>query len=560
MKIFRINSLWNQESQDKKIREKLAGHTVPPPPFAWDKIERELDKSRPNKGRYILFFITLAACVAGITIGTLTFININNNNYNSGSDKGNFSIAENKGNIVAKKSRSEKAGTSNPVAASDIAAENEKINSEINNAENPHYNINNNAITKNLASKTTQPRHNNYSKNDIPGSSEKGNIAVQNIAATYKVSGKKLKTDVSQNKAEKQAGFNKSANEKIAGNQEEIKENIKVDLLGHGNDKNNIAIENDTLQTKTVTDSTSNIIANNQQVEEEKVADAKDKKPLANAEKSKGKWSFGIHAAAGISYRDITVGPATKDVLSTQTTTSTDPNSTNSLDRHKNDDRAVFSFSTGVSAGYNLNRHFSLHSGFYYAKNGYSSKVSFNSADYTMLDSPATTSTTDTSRNSNLIATMDAGTEMSSAGNYSFSNAEKSNINTSSRTQNLLLQKTVYNYFEWIRVPLQLRYTSADKGRISWFVQPGLSANFLVNKYAVLDMGNEKNRGQIVSNYNNFGIGANLSAGIGISLGKNLSLEVCPVFEYSLRSLIPNAGYGLHPYTFQLSTGLVKRF
>lgn len=525
----------------------MTGHSVPPPPFAWDKIERELDKTGPRRNKYALFFITLAACAAGITIGVLTFININLNNLNN--------------NIAEVEINRTPSHTSEDAIANHTQSENtdNKINGKTELENGMRFSAGKNNSDSEINNDSDAQQNKNTLVNPgRPGKSIQKHKPkkLQNFAhgtASNKLSAKIVKPGILQNIERNKPDFTKN----VAATQDEIAENENL-AVNNKNitdpDKNASEAKTDSTLAISSADSVTGLAINDSAGVKKNTG--KDKKFL-DANKNNGKWSFGIHGAAGISYRHITEGGnnITQDLLTTQSL-----NRPRNFNGYESDDKAVFSFSAGLSAGYRLSRHFSLQSGFYYAKNGYSSKVTFYSVSSAAVqDTTMPITNTDTSS----FSQTDIGNEKGTAGDYNFSNTE----NASSGGNAMQITKTVkpvYNYYEWIRIPLQVRYSSAAAGKVSWFVQPGISANFLLNKYAVMvhehNGTHEKQLGRIVSNYNNFGIRANLGVGVGFALGKDISLELRPEFEYSLRSLINNADYGLHPYTFQLNAGLVKRF
>jgi hypothetical protein len=113
--------------------------------------------------------------------------------------------------------------------------------------------------------------------------------------------------------------------------------------------------------------------------------------------------------------------------------------------------------------------------------------------------------------------------------------------------------------FEYIEIPLYLRYTVLDK-RINIEMMGGFSSNLLVGNQTFMDNGNGNNligktRDMQAVNYS----GA-LGVGFKYGLSKQIYLNIEPRVKYYLNSLNNNASVSYKPYTIGIFTGLSYQF
>lgn len=108
--------------------------------------------------------------------------------------------------------------------------------------------------------------------------------------------------------------------------------------------------------------------------------------------------------------------------------------------------------------------------------------------------------------------------------------------------------------FQFVEIPVMARYKIIDN-KISLHILGGLSSNILVSSNNYQKNGNEVSKYGSLNDLNSFNYSSTVGFGIGYKLDKNMKLILEPSYKYFINS-ISNNGYGIHPYSIGVYTGL----
>lgn len=249
-----------------------------------------------------------------------------------------------------------------------------------------------------------------------------------------------------------------------------------------------------------------------------------------------GRWELGGQAGPQYSYRDLSVS-------STSAFTE---------EAYNANEKGVVSYAGGIHVTMRASKRLAIQSGVYYSKIGQSKNADFayyrGGQDY----SP------------NLNANAPGVKLLNSTGNIENLPVHKAQdgvldyVDPSLPTQEYALASDnveISQYFEYLEVPLTLRYKVIDK-KIGLDLIGGLSTNFLIGNNVFVDDDNVgSTEGISEINYSStFGIGLNYP------LTSKLRLNMEPTFKYYLNSINQNQDVQVRPYTIGIMTGVSYSF
>ncbi len=219
----------------------------------------------------------------------------------------------------------------------------------------------------------------------------------------------------------------------------------------------------------------------------------------------------------------------------------------------------------GISVSYKASRRLSVESGMYYAQNGQKSgnSLQYSSNRYETLNTMYAVA----ADYFNTPVDIKQGKILmnSSAGVIEFSetpeNAELSaNLDTKSELPNALLTNSEFHQvFDFIEIPVLLRYTFIDK-KIAMDMVGGVSANWVVGNKVYIGEGSDKEYVGHTADISDMNYSGTLGLALDYALGKKLSVCVEPRINYFLNSLNKNKAVDYRPYRIGLYTGINYSF
>lgn len=229
----------------------------------------------------------------------------------------------------------------------------------------------------------------------------------------------------------------------------------------------------------------------------------------------------------------------------------------------------------GFSIQYKTSKKLSLESGVYYAQNGQKSvnsiklfasgnkqynAVSYPENNYDKVSASAPGfSNAINLRNGNLSMNGTAGVIKMSGTPKGADIISELDVFNPSFSNTLVSDGEFSQVFDFIEIPLFLRYTLIDK-KIGIEVLGGVNAGFVVgnnafidNQYGLQNIG----KTQDISPLNFSGA---VGVGVNYTLNQNLSLSVEPRFNYYLNSINTNPNVDFRPYRIGIFTGVYYEF
>ncbi|MEO8148755.1 MAG: outer membrane beta-barrel protein [Bacteroidia bacterium] len=205
---------------------------------------------------------------------------------------------------------------------------------------------------------------------------------------------------------------------------------------------------------------------------------------------------------------------------------------------YKNREKSAYSFSTGLSIGFDLNKRWSINTGCTYSTMAYSIAVSTIYAAYG-----------EDNQLHYYYPTSCGDIEMPKRKNTVIHEGDSLNLNA-------VCEQSI----EFINVPVQMRFHTV-KNRFTFFADAGFSANFYINEKAKMNVNNYK-----YTIYNNiYGLkkmNYSILFGLGVQYNfcNGLGAFIEPSFKGSVTSLTQDTSVNCFPYTLGLHAGLSFHF
>ena len=249
--------------------------------------------------------------------------------------------------------------------------------------------------------------------------------------------------------------------------------------------------------------------------------------PIApNEPQKESRWSVGGELAPTYSFRTSSNSSSNKNASANSTfATSNSPNTYNEM--------PLITYSGGFNTRYKLSKRWSFQSGVYYSKFGHTS-------DFDVLTRADQSIYTNTS-----------------AGHLPLSNQAESLKPSygSNQTADLENNHNLIQYFDYLEIPLAIRYKLIDR-KIDFNVFSGVYTGFLVGNNAYLNENNTKANVGKTEDINTMIYNSMLGFGIEYELSKKVTINLEPLFKYSLKSINKGSDYIYKPYSFGIFTGV----
>ena len=257
-----------------------------------------------------------------------------------------------------------------------------------------------------------------------------------------------------------------------------------------------------------------------------------------------GKWGIGTQFSPLYSYRNLEI----------------DETSLMSGSYYNAAESGMMAYSGGVNVNYVPTRRISLQSGVYYSKYGLTVDNAYN---YENMIPDATASASNTKfysvNNSSGEIDVMANSSIGYVTNFADQSAEYANMGSAPELSNEVDDGEIIQNFEYIEVPLIVRYKVVDR-KFGFNFLGGLSTNLLVGSNAYYSEDGNKEKIGETTNIKPFNYSSILGVGLFYSVSDRLNINLEPTFRYYLNSINESSVIKSHPYSMGIFTGLSYYF
>jgi len=211
---------------------------------------------------------------------------------------------------------------------------------------------------------------------------------------------------------------------------------------------------------------------------------------------------------------------------------------------YNNSEAGLMAFAGGISLDYGFNDRLSLASGLYLSRIGQVNNdvVAYDSPDsqylYKLSSSSGTVTINPQKFEKVMLREID-NTKDSVPGDY-------------------LVNGSFVQNFDYLEVPFVLKYKLL-KNRFSVNLSGGLSPGILVNNRSYFNVDGEKVQTGYTENIKPVIYNSVMGLGIEYSLSSKVSINLDPLFKYSLSPINSNSGLKYHPYSVSFFTGVTYK-
>jgi hypothetical protein len=143
--------------------------------------------------------------------------------------------------------------------------------------------------------------------------------------------------------------------------------------------------------------------------------------------------------------------------------------------------------------------------------------------------------------------------------NFADQSAEYANMGSAPELSNEVDDGEIIQNFEYIEVPLIVRYKVVDR-KFGFNFLGGLSTNLLVGSNAYYSEDGNKEKIGETTNIKPFNYSSILGVGLFYSVSDRLNINLEPTFRYYLNSINESSVIKSHPYSMGIFTGLSYYF
>ncbi len=211
---------------------------------------------------------------------------------------------------------------------------------------------------------------------------------------------------------------------------------------------------------------------------------------------------------------------------------------------YNNSEDGIVAYAGGISLNYGFNDRLSLASGLYISRIGQvnSDVVAYDNPDSPLLYELASSSGTVTINPQKFEKVM----------------LREVDITKDSVPGDYLVNGSFVQNFDYLEVPFVLKYKML-KSRLSVNLSGGLSPGILVNNRSYFNVDGEKVQTGYTQNIKPVIYNSVMGLGIEYSISTKLSINLDPLFKYSLSPINSNSGLKYHPYSVSWFTGITYK-
>jgi hypothetical protein len=253
--------------------------------------------------------------------------------------------------------------------------------------------------------------------------------------------------------------------------------------------------------------------------------------PKTNKQLSQ-QWSVGAQFSPVYSYRNLS-----GDGFST-------PDEQVDQDYFNDKENGLMAYAGGISLNYGFNDRLSLASGLYL------SRIGQENADVVAYDSP------DSPYLYNLASS--GGTVTINPQKFEKVMVREIDTTKDSVPGDYIVSGTFVQNLDYLEVPLVIKYKMLQS-RFSVNLSGGLSPGILVNNRSYFSVDGEKVQTGYTENIKPVIYNSVMGLGIEYSISTKLSINLDPLFKYSLSPINSNSGIKYHPYSISWFTGITYK-
>lgn len=259
-------------------------------------------------------------------------------------------------------------------------------------------------------------------------------------------------------------------------------------------------------------------------------------------------WEVGGYYAPLYSYRALEMG-----------STDFDANSMMS-----NSEQGQYTYSGGFSVNYKITQRLSVGTGLSVVNHSYKvsnvvSLTSYNLAYFAETRSGAVSNQSYSVNNSIGQITSSGNVKSYSSSNLDNSNWVKDDIQAINNSYALPDNQTINQSFDYMEIPLFLRFKVIDKN-IGIHLVSGVSSYFLVNNKVTIKSPDQPDIAGKTLNIKTTNLSGSLGMGLNYRLAQNLKLNLEPIFKIFLNSINTSNSTNVYPYSFGIYSGISYSF
>ncbi len=213
-------------------------------------------------------------------------------------------------------------------------------------------------------------------------------------------------------------------------------------------------------------------------------------------------------------------------------------------DYYNNTENGLMAYAGGISLNYGFNDRLSLASGLYLSRIGQENTdvVAYDSPDspylYNLASSGGTVTINPQKFEKVMVREVD-NTKDSVPGDY-------------------IVNGTFIQNLDYLEVPLVLKYKLL-KSKLSVNLSGGLSPGILVNNRSYFNVDGQKIQTGYTENIKPMIYNSVMGVGVEYTISTKLSINLDPLFKYSLSPINNNSGLKYHPYSISFFTGITYK-
>jgi hypothetical protein len=214
-----------------------------------------------------------------------------------------------------------------------------------------------------------------------------------------------------------------------------------------------------------------------------------------------------------------------------------------SSDYYNSIEKALLTFSGGLSINLEISNRFVMESGINYSQLGQSSNMLYAQAN------PNQSRAYEVLTSAGVIIPKPTSIGQISGG-YSYVDALGNIINPNAE---------IIQNFSYLEIPFNARFKLIDK-KLDFWVVGGVNTDVLLGNKVFFKEDNNKMFIGETENLNNFRYSTNLRISFDYEISSKLNFNFEPGFKYSLTPINKNPEIDNYPYAFGISTGFVYKF
>jgi hypothetical protein len=207
-------------------------------------------------------------------------------------------------------------------------------------------------------------------------------------------------------------------------------------------------------------------------------------------------------------------------------------------------EQGQINFAAGITAEYDLNRKWTVESGFFYSRMGQSKN------GLVFENKPNNQGTIDLSTSAGKIDGSKLPVEIGNQIAQAAPSENDEEFITNGRTDTELHQQ-----FDFVEIPILFKYRVYQE-EVSINLISGVTSGIMVNNSSVVEINGQKSNLGSTQNLRKFLYSSVVGFGMRYEISQGLYLNLEPTFKYALHSMNPSDEYKYKPYSLGVNTGI----